>query len=135
MSLSAEILDGLIKQDEGLVSSRIFTDSEIYRLELERIFTRTWLYVAHETEIPRPGDFVSRSMEGDPVIVSRGRDGKVRVFLNVCRYRGRKIRGEDLGNTLKFICGYHTRREVSLTQSKRKSSPRISIPCGCGSIS
>lgn len=90
-------LDDLIKPAEGLVSSRIFTDPEIYRLELERLFARTWLYVAHESEIPQAGNFVTRQMGEDPVIVSRGRDGKIRVFLNVCRHRGRKICGEDLG--------------------------------------
>ncbi|MCH6545699.1 MAG: aromatic ring-hydroxylating dioxygenase subunit alpha, partial [Deltaproteobacteria bacterium] len=100
-------LDDLIKPAEGLVSSRIFTDPEIYRLELERLFARTWLYVAHESEIPQAGNFVTRQMGEDPVIVSRGRDGKIRVFLNVCRHRGRKICGEDLGTTAKFICGYH----------------------------
>ncbi len=99
--------DNLIKPAEGLVSSRIFTDPEIYRLELERLFARTWLYVAHESEIPQAGNFVTRQMGEDPVIVSRGRDGKIRVFLNVCRHRGRKVCGEDLGTTSKFICGYH----------------------------
>jgi PAH dioxygenase large subunit len=105
--MDTKSLNNLIKPEDGLVSSRIFTDPEIYRLERERIFTRTWLYVAHESEIRQPGDFVSRSMGEDPVIVSRGRDGNTRVFLNVCRHRGRKICSEDLGNTSKFICGYH----------------------------
>lgn len=100
-------LDELIKPEEGLVSSRFFTDPEIYRLEVERIFSKTWLYVAHESEVPSAGDFVTRHMGEDPVIVCRGRDGKVRVFLNVCRHRGRKICGQDEGNTSKFICGYH----------------------------
>ena len=100
-------LNNLVKPKEGLVSSRIFTDPDIYRLEIERIFTRTWLFVAHESEIPRAGDFVCRSMGVDPVIVARGRDGAVRVFLNVCRHRGRKVCGEDLGNTSRFVCGYH----------------------------
>lgn len=107
MSLSSEALNGLIKQQEGLVSTRIFSDPEIYRLEQERLFARTWLFVAHESEIPRVGDFVARHMGEDPVIVSRGRDNKIRVFLNVCRHRGRKICGADLGSTSKFVCGYH----------------------------
>jgi phenylpropionate dioxygenase-like ring-hydroxylating dioxygenase large terminal subunit len=101
------VLDDLVRPQEGLVSGRIFTDPEIYRLEQERIFGKTWLYVAHESEIPRPGDFVTRQMGEDPVIVCRGRDGKVRVFLNVCRHRGRRICGQDAGATAKFICGYH----------------------------
>src|SRR4051794_405260 len=46
----------------GLVSREIFFSDEIYRLELERIFKKVWLYVAHDSEIPNPGDFVTRQM-------------------------------------------------------------------------
>jgi phenylpropionate dioxygenase-like ring-hydroxylating dioxygenase large terminal subunit len=100
-------LHDAVRADEGLVSARVFWDPEIYQLELERVFGRTWLYVAHESEIRRPGDFVTRAMGGDPVIVIRGADGRVRVLLNVCRHRGRKICGEDAGRTATFRCGYH----------------------------
>ena len=58
----------LVRPKEGVVNSQIFTDPEIHRLEMERIFTRSWLYVAHESEIPQPGDFVTRTMGDDPVI-------------------------------------------------------------------
>jgi phenylpropionate dioxygenase-like ring-hydroxylating dioxygenase large terminal subunit len=97
----------LVQADEGLVSARIFGDPELYRRELERIFGRVWLFVAHESEIPRPGDFVTRTMGEDPVIVVRGADGEVRVLLNVCRHRGRKVCGEDAGRAATFRCGYH----------------------------
>src|SRR5688572_30308403 len=105
--MDAKALDELMRPQEGLVSARIFTDPEIYRLEQEKIFAKSWLYVAHESEVPRPGDFVTRQMGEDPVIVCRGRDGKVRVFLNVCRHRGRRVCNQDVGTTPKFICGYH----------------------------
>ena len=67
----------LVKPEEGQVSRLIFTDPEIYQLELERIFARCWLYLAHETEIPHRGDFVTRTMGEDPVIVVRGEDDEV----------------------------------------------------------
>nr|NIO10104.1 Rieske 2Fe-2S domain-containing protein [Deltaproteobacteria bacterium] len=90
-----------------MVSARIFVDPEIYDLESERIFAKCWLFVAHESEIPAAGDFVTRTMGEDPVIVWRGQDGKIRVFLNVCRHRGRKVCGEDLGKAAYFKCPYH----------------------------
>jgi phenylpropionate dioxygenase-like ring-hydroxylating dioxygenase large terminal subunit len=96
-----------VRPADGLVSARIFGDPALYELELERIFTRTWLFVAHESEVPRRGDFVTRRMGGDPVIVCCGADGEVRVFLNVCRHRGRKLCGLDAGRTAAFRCGYH----------------------------
>ena len=67
-------LKGLVLTRDGMVSPRVFTDPEIARLEMERIFTRSWLFVAHESEIPQPGDFVARWMGDDPVIVWRGQD-------------------------------------------------------------
>jgi len=102
-----KLLSNLVRTEEGVISSRIFTDPEINRLEMERIFTRSWLYVAHESEIPRPGDFVTRPMGDDSVIVWRGQDGAVRVFLNVCRHRGMRVCPLDSGKAAQFRCSYH----------------------------
>jgi phenylpropionate dioxygenase-like ring-hydroxylating dioxygenase large terminal subunit len=99
--------DELVRADQGVVSARVFSDPELYRLELERIFTRCWLFVAHESEVREVGQFVTRAMGEDPVIVIRGRDGNVRVLLNVCRHRGRKVCGADAGRAATFRCGYH----------------------------
>ena len=97
----------LLRLDEGFISTRVLSDPELYRLELDRVFGRGWLFVAHESEIPHAGDFVTRSMGEDPVIVSRAQDGSLHVMLNVCRHRGRKVCTEDAGNTRHFRCGYH----------------------------
>jgi len=97
----------LVRPQDGEVSRLIFTDPEIYQQELERIFARCWLYVAHESEISNPGDFVTRTMGEDPVIVTRGEDGKVHVLLNTCRHRGRTVCLVDFGNAPEFRCPYH----------------------------
>jgi len=102
-----EFIEDLVRTEEGVVSPRIFVDPEIYSRELERIYARSWLFVAHESEIPETGDFVTRYMGEDPVIVWRGQDGKIRVFLNVCRHLGRKVCGEDQGRAAQFRCPYH----------------------------
>ncbi|HLY65545.1 MAG TPA: Rieske 2Fe-2S domain-containing protein [Chloroflexota bacterium] len=99
--------DQLLRLEEGLVGARVISDPDLYRVELERIFARSWLFVAHESEIPNPGDFVTRWMGEDPVIVSRAQDGSLHVMLNVCRHRGRKVCTEDAGNSSHFRCGYH----------------------------
>ena len=49
-----------IDPEGGLIDRRIFADREIYELERERLFARCWLYLGHESEVPNPGDFVSR---------------------------------------------------------------------------
>ena len=103
----AGLLSELVNVEEGLVSPHVFVDPEIHRLELERVFARSWLYVAHESEIPGAGDFVTRVMGEDPVVVWRGQDGEIRVFLNVCRHRGRRVCGEEMGKAANFQCPYH----------------------------
>jgi PAH dioxygenase large subunit len=97
----------LARPDEGEVSRRIFVDDHVYREELERLFARSWLFVAHESELPSTGDYVTRSTGEDPVIVSRAEDGTIRVLLNACRHRGMQVCRADLGNTSHFRCPYH----------------------------
>lgn len=97
----------VVKPDEGAIPALVFSSPEIYRHEMERIFSRCWLYVAHESEIPSPGDYVTRYMGEQPVIVVRDEDGVIRVFLNVCTHRGMRICRADLGNSSHFRCPYH----------------------------
>ncbi len=67
-------LSDLVRTNEGVVSSRVFSDPEINRFEMERIFTLSWLYVAQESETPQAGDFVTRSMGDDDRVVRAGRE-------------------------------------------------------------
>jgi 3-phenylpropionate/trans-cinnamate dioxygenase alpha subunit len=85
----------------------VFTDSELYRLEQERVFGRCWLYVAHESQLPHSGDFVTNFMGEEPVIVCRDTEGRVRVFVNSCRHRGMRVCRVDAGNARTFQCPYH----------------------------
>jgi hypothetical protein len=77
-----------VHPDAGIIPGFIFTDPNIYQMELDRIFLKSWLFVAHTSEIPRPGDFVTREMAETSVVVSHGIDGQLRVFLNLCPHRG-----------------------------------------------
>lgn len=100
-------LDDLVRLNKRTVSARIMTDPEVYDLELERVFGRNWIFVAHESEIPKPGDFVSRYIGADPVIVSRDADGKPHVLLNSCSHRGAQVCRAECGNATVFKCPYH----------------------------
>src|SRR5580765_8233128 len=55
-------LDGLVDVDRGIISREIFVNEEIYRQEQEQVFARAWLFIGHESQIPKPGDYLVSSM-------------------------------------------------------------------------
>ena len=83
------------------------TSPDVLELERERIFDRCWLYLGHESELEKPGDYRRRNVAGRPLFFVRGRDHQVRVFLNTCPHRGALICRHDEGNARVFQCFYH----------------------------
>jgi len=107
MTVDNDYLNSLVDWADGHISPEIFVDEDIYRAELEKLFGRSWLFLAHDSMIPNANDFFSTYMGSDPVLVIRQADGGVKAFLNVCRHRGMKVcRAED-GNARTFMCTYH----------------------------
>lgn len=92
---------------DGRVHSRIFTDQAIFELEIERIFHSTWIYVGHESEVRKVGDYQTRTLGRTPVIMVRGKDNLVRVLVNRCRHRGAQVVDSACGNTKMLRCWYH----------------------------
>lgn len=97
----------LVREDGGVQDRRIYWDEEIYQMELEKIFARSWLFLTHDSQIPNPGDFITTYMGQDRVVVSRGPDGKVSAFINSCSHRGNMVCRADSGNAKNFVCSYH----------------------------
>ena len=83
------------------------TSPDILELERERIFDKCWIYLGHESEVEKPGDFRRRTLVGRPLFFIRGRDRQVRVFLNTCPHRGATICRLDEGNANVLQCFYH----------------------------
>ena len=102
-----EELKKMIDLKDGRIDRRIFWEDWIYQLELEKLFAKSWLFVAHESQVAKPGDFLTTYMGQDNVIVSRHKDGKVHVFTNSCTHRGNRICFADRGKTRQFNCNYH----------------------------
>lgn len=92
----------------GVISPRIFNDPELYEREMARIFARCWCFVAHESEIPEPGDYVLRYIGQDQFIVVRDEDGLIHVLFNKCTHRGSTVCRVEKGNSSHFRCPYHS---------------------------
>ena len=92
---------------EGRFPARVFNDQQIYELEQERLFARAWCFLAHESEVPSPGDYVTRYIGNNNIIVARDEHGQVHAHLNMCRHRGNMMCKSEMGNASHFRCSYH----------------------------
>lgn len=98
---------GLFDERTGAISPQIYTDPGLYQLELERLFSHAWLFIAHESQIPKTGNFFATYMAEDPVIAVRQKDATIKVILNQCRHRGMRLCRQDAGTARAFSCVYH----------------------------
>ncbi|VTU21038.1 3-phenylpropionate/cinnamic acid dioxygenase subunit alpha [Variovorax sp. SRS16] len=90
------------------VHKRVYTDPAIYELEMDRLFGRAWLYVGHESQVPKPGDYFTTRLGREPMVMLRHTDGSVQVLYNRCAHKGARIVPEGSGSVGKFMrCLYH----------------------------
>lgn len=89
------------------VHTSMYTDAQLFDAELEKIFYSTWIWVAHDSEIPDNGSYKTTYVGKQPVIVVRDRKKDVHVLLNRCRHRGATVCEHKKGKTNSFVCPYH----------------------------
>lgn len=100
-------VSGLVDSTGGLLDRAVFTDHDLYRQELRRVFAPSWLFLAHQDQFKKPGDFFATFMGEDPVLVTLTRHMNLKAFLNSCRHRGARVCRADSGQTRNFTCSYH----------------------------
>ncbi|KHK92935.1 aromatic ring-hydroxylating oxygenase subunit alpha [Novosphingobium malaysiense] len=94
--------------DVGDVPAEVFVRPDIFEAELETIFYGPyWHTVGHEAEIPNPGDFKTFDLGRVPLLIARGDDGQVRVFINACSHRQNQVETATCGHSKGFVCPYH----------------------------
>jgi phenylpropionate dioxygenase-like ring-hydroxylating dioxygenase large terminal subunit len=103
--MSAIDYKALVRDDR--IHASLYTDPRIFDDEMERIFVRGWVFVGHDSEIPDPGDYVTRRIGAEPVIMVRGQDRAIAVLVNRCMHRGTMVCPADRGNARVFTCPYH----------------------------
>lgn len=84
-----------------------YVDPFIFALEEERIFRRVWLYVAHESEVREPGDYLLTRLGAEEVVLTRADDGRLSLLHNRCAHRGARIVAAPRGNLRQLRCPYH----------------------------
>ena len=97
----------VIDPEKGTLDRSVFSDQSIYQDELEKVFGRAWLMLAHASLVPNPNDFFLAYMGEDPVIITHDAKDQLHVFLNMCRHRGNRVVRADDGNAKNFMCTYH----------------------------
>jgi Rieske 2Fe-2S family protein len=84
-----------------------YTDPDVFRIDLERIWYRSWLFAVPACELPKPGSYVTHKVGLYSVIIVRGTDGAIRAFHNTCRHRGSTLCRSAKGSNPKIVCPYH----------------------------
>ena len=95
--------------EEGVVrvNRRIFTDPEIFDLEMRHIFEGNWIYLAHESQIPNPGDYFTTYMGRQPIVITRSKDGELNALINACSHRGAMLCRRKTDNRTTLTCPFH----------------------------
>jgi phenylpropionate dioxygenase-like ring-hydroxylating dioxygenase large terminal subunit len=104
-TLTADAIRALVRP--GRVHHRAYADPKLFELEQERIFSRLWIYVAHESQLKNAGDFVRTRLAGNEVLVTRHEDGKIYLLKNRCPHRGARLCMVDSGTSRLLSCPYH----------------------------
>jgi choline monooxygenase len=86
--------------------AQVYTDPGVFAAEKEKIFAHTWQLVGHRRQVERPGDYFTIELVGEPLLIARGTDDRVRGFFNVCRHRAGPA-AQGCGSRKVFRCLYH----------------------------
>lgn len=89
------------------VARDIFTEPELFDLEMELIFEKQWIYACHESEISQPNDFLTLRAGRQPMIITRDGNGELHALINACQHRGATLTRQGSGNQSTFTCPFH----------------------------
>lgn len=84
-----------------------YTSADVFDLDLERVFGRSWLFAGVVSELPAPGDSLVWSVGPESVLIVRDEQGRLRGYHNVCRHRGCRLRADGSASSRHLVCPYH----------------------------
>ncbi|UJW76303.1 aromatic ring-hydroxylating oxygenase subunit alpha [Rhizobium sp. SL42] len=108
MDLHSTVLRQLKNRREGFsLEQPFYIDQDYFKLDMEQIWYRDWLFIGHDCEIPRAGNYFTAQVGDYPIVMVRGKDQVIRAFHNTCRHRGHRVCTSDRGASAKLVCPYH----------------------------
>jgi len=99
----------IVDKEKGIYQCHrgIFTDPELFELEMTHIFEGNWVYLAHESQVADPGDFYTLTIGRQPVMITRDKEGELHGLINSCSHRGAMLATRKKGNKSSFTCPFH----------------------------
>lgn len=106
-----ERIEGAVVEDKerGLYRCKrdIFTDPELFELEMKHVFEGNWIYLAHESQIPNKNDYFTTHMGRQPIFIARNKSGDLNAFINACSHRGAMLCRHKRANKATYTCPFH----------------------------
>ncbi|MFC6307953.1 Rieske 2Fe-2S domain-containing protein [Paraburkholderia dipogonis] len=89
------------------VAGAMFTEPELFDLEMEMILEKNWIYACHESEISRPNDYVTMQASRQPLIITCDAKAQLNALVNACAHRGATLTRLSRGHQSTFVCSFH----------------------------
>ena len=89
------------------IHRRVYTDPDVFELEMQRIWGKAWIFIGHESQIPEAGDYTTQTLGRFPIVMVRDKNGDVHVLHNRCGHKGTKLVDKRCGKVGGFRCCYH----------------------------
>ncbi|MBR9830317.1 MAG: Rieske 2Fe-2S domain-containing protein, partial [Oceanospirillales bacterium] len=94
------------RHGQGLPAD-FYTSKEMFKLDMEQVFKKTWIYAGVVSEFKKKGEFRVVQVDNNSIILVRDQQGEIRAFHNSCRHRGAQICTTEKGNVPNLVCPYH----------------------------
>ena len=95
-------------QDVSRVHRSVFSDQQIFDLEMKYLFEGGWVFLALDSQLPNPHDFLVTRIGRQEILLMRDRGGEIGAFYNTCPHRGAQICSLRQGNSPLHVCPYHS---------------------------
>lgn len=105
MSISNQQLSDWVR--EGKAHKNVYIDEQVFDLEMQRIWGKSWVYIGHESQVKTPGEYYTLDFVGMPAVMVRDKDNVIHVLHNRCGHKGAKLVVKPCGENARFTCPYH----------------------------